>query len=83
VYRGIGAYSPIEFEKFVAMRARGLTWLAAWLIARAPGWMANGFAGAYCLAINRNAMNAFDLARAPSSTWISRMAARHLGEPGG
>lgn len=79
VYRAIGAYSWKEYETFVRPRASGLARLPPALIAVCPQTLANALASLYCLFINRNRMNVYDLLRSRHANWASRLAARSLG----
>jgi glycosyltransferase involved in cell wall biosynthesis len=77
--RGIGSYSMTEFARLIAGTGdRRHVRRARW-VARMPGRAANAISGLYCLCVNRQARaTAFDLARSPHSTWLSRLAARSL-----
>jgi glycosyltransferase involved in cell wall biosynthesis len=75
--RAIGSYSINEYRLFIAGKASGAAAIQAWLAARMPGSIANLVSAVYCrLAAIEDGVTAYDLARSPYSTWLSRIAAR-------
>ena len=75
--RAIGSYSITEFRQFIAGKTSVEATVQAWLVAQMPGSIANVIAGLYCMLASRIGRGtAYDLARSPHSTWVSRMAAR-------
>lgn len=75
--RAVGSYSTAEFEKFIAGKHSSGATVLAKLIAKVPGRTANFIAGVYCLLTSRRGRGAaYNLARSPHSTFVSRIAAR-------
>lgn len=78
--RAVGAYSRSEYAKFfrsdTAQGGRMMPWVVAWT----PAALVNFFVSLYCVSINRKARaSMYDVARSPSASWISRLAARWMG----
>lgn len=75
--RAVGSYSIVEFRRFVAGKHSVGATAQAWLIARVPGPIANFVAGLFCILTRRSGRGAaYNLARSPHSTFVSRFAAR-------
>ena len=78
-YRAIGAYSLEEYRHFFPLRTPMLARALAFAIALAPGRWSNWVASVYCVLLRRKALvSIYDLSRSPYSSWISRLAIRHL-----
>jgi glycosyltransferase involved in cell wall biosynthesis len=79
-HRAIGTYSMVEFRKYLDGIARGRVRVAAWVMARCPGALANLAAVVYYGLFNRGARVAlYDVLRSRHASAISRLAARALG----
>ena len=75
--RAVGSYSIDEFHKFIAGRHPFGATAQAWLVAKAPGSIANFVSGLYCILTNQVGPGAaYNLARSPHSTFVSRIAAK-------
>lgn len=80
VHRALGGFSAAELPKHFGA---GVAWsdrAKARMVAMLPAPLANALACTACLAMPQKArLNLYDLARAPSATWLSRSIARRLG----
>jgi len=78
--RAMGSYSMIEFNKFLCGRIAGVARFTAYLAAIFPITAANFIVVGYFALLNRSAHLAlYDLSKARSSTFLSRLLARALG----
>ncbi len=79
LYRAIGGYSIEEYRRFFSSSASVISRLLTLVIAVLPASLANFFASAYCMFLNRNArVGLYDLSRSRNATWASRFLARFL-----
>ncbi len=79
LYRAIGGYSIEEYRRFFSSSASVISRLLTLVIAVLPASLANFFASAYCVFLNRNArVGLYDLSRSRNATWASRFLARFL-----
>lgn len=79
LYRAVGGYSMEEYRRFFSRSATGILRLSMLSIAVLPASLANVFASAYCVFLNRNARaGLYDLLRSRNATWASRFLARFL-----
>ena len=80
VYRAYGGFSKAEYRRFLAPQVRGSYRLLCLAVVNCPAAVVNALAGLYGLICRRNArMEMYSLATSPHASWISRLAARHLG----
>jgi abequosyltransferase len=78
--RAVGAYSRREYAKFFASGTARGGHMIPWIVAWTPAGLVNLFISLYCVLINRKARSSmYDVARSPSASWVSRLAARSLG----
>lgn len=79
-HRALGSYSMAEFRKYLAGIARGRPRMAAWLVARCPGALANLAAVAYYGLLKRRSRVAlYDVLCSRHAGMVSRLAACVLG----
>jgi abequosyltransferase len=77
LYRAIGGYSLVEYRRFFSGSAGSALRLLTLVIAILPASLANFFASAYCVFLNRNArVGLYDLTRSRNATWVSRFLVR-------
>lgn len=79
IYRGIGGYSDIEYQKYIAAKSTGIKRLIYKNIAIMPGKFINTLLSFYCAFLNRKVKSGlYDLARSRYATPISRLLAKTL-----
>lgn len=79
LYRAIGGYSIDEYRRFFSGNASVILRILTLVIAALPASLANLFASAYCVFLNRNArVGLYDLSRSQNTTWASRFLTRFL-----
>jgi glycosyltransferase involved in cell wall biosynthesis len=77
--RAMGAYSVVEYKKFISQRTKGLRRIAAQAIAIFPMVVANFLLVLYYLMLKRSArLEVYDLLHAPTSSLASKVLAKAL-----
>lgn len=78
VYRATGAYSIVEYQRFLHELLTPFQRIAPLLIARAPGRAMNALISLYSLSFHRKSMRMYDLCNSPHSTWLTRLVTRSV-----
>jgi len=78
--RGMGGYSFDEYRRFLAARLTRMERVLPFLIAVTPAEVVNSVSSLYILMFAKDGrMGMYDLVRSRYATWITRLAAGHMG----
>jgi glycosyltransferase involved in cell wall biosynthesis len=79
LYRALGGYGRVEYQKFIAPKVTGVARIVYATISWLPASLLNSLASIYCAFINKKARSdLYDLSRSRHATWLSRTLARTL-----